>query len=336
MPRRRRLLAVAVALAVVASTLAVGPGALPGAHAGDSGNETNDTPTFLWEAPKNLTGTLAVEVQLHFQHETTCEALTAAEGTVREDIPLLFWERQLTRSPGGRLETLTYSWLRNRERVHAHAAGVETGPATPWDFGPYNAGSSSVFTLQENLTRNITVVAFGLEERSDRPLPYPMHIYVDCDQPVDVELRASRQARGFTEQAFTDGGAGASITATDDDILVQRNATVETAFDTELARLQGLMRLWDGSPPEGHLRLHHPDGTRSWGLNPSDHFPRNIIGHAGGPGNYTAELTATGRADTIALAGVLAGLDPVDSLDDVPRTCDPNNPLGEPVDCLPT
>lgn len=307
---RRGALAVAVLLA--AASLAVWAPATGGSTADAGPDDAVTTTAFRWASPKNLTGTLAVHIQIDPQIDpgaaTECRTDIEAEGTVREDIPVLLWEQHRTD------HVWSYDRTSTGEPVHAHAAGAGTGPATPWDHGPYETGAGGITGMTGDEVFNITAVAFGLENRPDQDLvDRPMRINVTCDDPFTYSLQASRQAVGFTEQSFTDGGAGISSRLVHS-VDVQKNATLKAGFDTEIVRVQAAY-LESRADVDGRLGVHHPNGTTGWAIEEDLRWggDRQLVD---GPGDYTLDLSLEGEG-YFEINGVLAGLDPVDSLDEV-------------------
>lgn len=319
--------AVAVAALIVAAGIPlIGPSTV---GEGAETPETNFT-ALNWSAPENFTGNIAVHVQLRPSDRSEaawCEWYQFGEGRVEDDWPPLihwFWR-----------ENRGDPWLNRQEAVRAHAAGqLDTrrviGQATDGTWYHIQKGGRRI----HNWTLDLVYVDFNVEkvevERTgldDGETPW--RINISCSNPVEVNLSAGRAPVPLTHTSMTDGGVGASTRIPR--VSVQWNARKASSFNATKVLFQATWEPGDESSDmdetldqEGRLSLDHPNGTIGWDLGslpgPEE---ETHMSFSGGPGGYTANLELM-RTDLEAdhdsrhvLGGVLAGLDPVDSLDEI-------------------
>lgn len=278
------------------------------------------TTVWSWEAPKNFTGDIAVVLRLQAENETFCRWESWGVGRVDETKPVLHWQVGLKSSGrnGGAFV--------NAETVHAHALGtLDTWPVTVEQDGRWSAGrgSASRFgTDRWGHRLNITIAAFNLELWDGAGAEAPFGVELSCDRPVKLSKEAGRHVKGFHLQTMTDDGAGASVYAPlgGSTQLGARRTETFSGDGTELVRFQAdYTGDWAAA---GDLALHHPEGTRSWSLSSTPSSESDAIGfvvtHDGRPGTYHVDVDFVGaRTNPPILVGVLAGLAPVEDLDEL-------------------
>lgn len=321
--RWRLLIPALFAAALMAATVSpIGPTAA----APQSADGSTTTTYFEWEAPKNLTGDLTVVLTLDADQSTGCRFEVKVSGQVDEDTPILLWVRALSQGDGGRIITEGRTW--NPRRAQAHATdNVNTRPMTTLEdsYWTGNTGNTGLGTDWVGHRLNLTVAAFGLKHVPEAPFDRPFVLNLDCDGPVKLNRTAGRHARGFTHQTFTDNGAGAALEGVGGgDTMVYRDARINETFDNETVWFQAGMYSEEGDTTQGDLRLDHPNGSRAWSVPTGDEPADDTVIHLDdGPGRYLAELDLVngpgtgGLPDHTHVMGILAGVDPVDSLDEV-------------------
>lgn len=316
-----------LATTLVLGATGLGPSAGAGSQApdGQADSQTSAEMTqFRWESPLDLEGNFVAVFRLESNtQQTRCQSIAEAEGTVRDDDPhlLLFTRHHNAARRGG-------GTFRNQETVSAHAAGVvDTRPVLgiledgKWDMGFVGATVFGGNDEPDDLW--ITVAAFGLDNREGPP-PRPLTIDITCDDPVQMSIFAGRHAIDLTRQTLKDGGAGVSVFDANGPALYVLSQE-EEFFDTSMVWFQADFRPDDWIAPGftyATFDLHHPDGTESWKavVGPEDPHPwrhKFWMQFTGPSGAYTLEMTLAGASHDNLLRGILAGLDPVQSLDEV-------------------
>lgn len=302
---RRNLLAIAAATALAAAGLTVPAG--PGAGPADLAAATHQEPlpyTFHWAAPADATGTFAATVIVDPDGDAACVQNISATGTFNASNPVAYWE-------AGTSGVYAGHW---RHPVHAHTGPADTRPLTAAREGSWHkvAGREGSI-VPDGTTFAVTVAAFDLLHRSDSVYPRPLTIDLACNAPFDVELQAGRHARSFTPESF-EGGVGASDAILFDGRIVARGDHLVETFDAPIVRFQATQIVAGlSSDRDGTMVLNYPGGTETWTWNPGGPQDINV---KGGPGRYDVSLDWDGTWND-ALYGVIVGIRPVDSLDEV-------------------
>lgn len=323
-----RLVSAVAGVALLASALGVliGPSAVAPEPSGDA---TDGTKEFHWEAPRNLTGDFVAVLTLHADNRTVCDISgrgTHRVGPTDAVPPIVFHYRALHQGSGGRI--IQEGRVMRAAAVHGQADGrLNTWGTlffgkTSWEG--FNGGATFGNDWGgHDLT--LTFAGFSLGYVPEAPTEHPLEIHVECDGAVEIDRAAGRHARGFTHQTFADGGAGASLEGPlSGDTMVYRDARINETFDNETVWFQAGMYSEEGDTTQGDLRLDHPNGSRAWSVPTGDEPADDTVIHLDdGPGRYLAELDLVngpgtgGLPDHTHVMGILAGVDPVDSLDEV-------------------
>lgn len=89
---------------------------------------------------------------------------------------------------------------------------------------------------------------------------------------------------------------------------------LSTSFPTVFVHVQASVHTGVGGAQMGRFQLDHPQGTTTWMM---DNLGPPTISFQGGPGDYEISLTRVGSGWLTPLPGVIVGVDPVESLDEV-------------------
>lgn len=326
-----RPLLVLAAVALVVGGVAWGPTATGEGETPRASAATSNEPSVSvlhWESPLDLEGDFVAVFKLETDQRNFCRETERAEGTVRDDDPslLLFVRRWRQESP--RASGFTFM---NQETVSAHAAGtLDTRPVLgmledgKWSSG--HLGGSAFGGPRFPNVLYITVAAFSLENRVGGA-PRPMTIDIVCDHPVELSIFAGRHAVDLTRQTLKDGGTGASVgsqtwpaayvESREEEVFDASKVWLQADFDPDWVSPQAVRGV-----TYAQFDLHHPAGTEHWqsviGPDEQPNALDDIWMTFDGPGGeYTFEMTLAGTERENRLMGILAGLNPVESLDEV-------------------
>lgn len=276
--------------------------------------------TFSWKAPKNVTGVFALQVHAEPTGDgpMRCEAGAGGAGDDEgwsgemEDPPVHFWTEV-------RFDNTTErAMFRNWETAEAHAGGLSTRTVVASNTGGWGLDVGYGDRVGSRLT--VTAAVFdGLWLTNASPA---IEVGIECDEPFEVERFASRDARGFSRDGTTTG-TGAGVRAAEVQASASSAEWVIEGLDTDRVAFRAVSEVEgdDLAEARGRLDLDHPSGHETWELNGS-----MSARHDGCPGTYrvlinrlavaTPENVGHPRSGGDRFAGVLVGLDPVDSLDD--------------------
>lgn len=292
---------VAMVLLLTSVPSTIGP--IVGQSAAASGDI--QTTEFHWEAPADLTGAFAAIIRIDLDGQTRCDLRIVATGTSEEDNPIVFWRS----SPSG---LTAAGWTRG---LQAHAGPADTRILDPvggdWWFGP------STHRLIRG-SQEWTFAGFGLGLYEGAPVDSPVSIDLSCEDTVSLTLWAGREGRSFDQETL-EGGIGWTVPGNPTtEWVVPRSGSIEdglmATFPSSAVRFLS-SRPFGGDDYNGTLTLEHPDGEQTWHIAPNQ--PSDLMSLDGASGSYRINLDWVGRDYWVAPFGILAGVNRVQSLDDV-------------------
>lgn len=196
--------------------------------------------------------------------------------------------------------------------VHAHAEGfVDTR-----DVLEFNGWSASTTRLTGPVSEwvELSVVATNLapwpEEirdgwpGDDPPGEHSVAFGVECDDPVTVTLKGSREVAILTPLYASTGAGFWTLEA--NALVGAHEGVMSTAQDTRFV-------MGSFGTQAGLVELEHPEGEESWVLS---QLTPALVRVDGGPGEYQYEVHRVG-ANFEAFWTFLAGFHPIDSLDEI-------------------
>lgn len=308
MKLRRTTAAVLLAGAMLSALLVAIPPGLAGGSSGQS--ETLDAAEeYTWSAPDNFTGTLAIGLQLDVDSTAACWVNTTASGIASASNPIGLWVSGAPPGMSG-ASGVSAAWTGTAQ---AHA-GPEVdsrdivASESHWIATPY-------IGWRVDDRWNVTIGAFDLRPWRD-DLETAFSVTVVCDEPYTIRKTASRQGHSFSQESFQ-SGIGATVPAyhpgpPGGKIGVSYDDGFTREFDTQQVRLR--LRPSSHSETVGDMTLRHPDGARTWSADGLE-FPE--VAFQGGPGRYSLEANLVSWSWVPSPYGILVGLDPVESLDEI-------------------
>lgn len=297
----------AITAMVVVGALPLVPGTVSSAAAGAQAVTDGGTMTeFSWTAPPEMTGTFVAVIELEVLEPTRCSESVRGTGTFTDENPVVLW----VRTDDGSGRGLNFAQWDRSFQAHVgdvvdtrHVMSVEH-PNNAWGFTPHSGGS-----VEERLA--ITIAGFGLspEFGADSALS----IRFTCEDAFRiVSMGAGRRGRSYTDQTL-EGGVGWRFKAPFQDTQsYAARDRLEARFDTAHVRFE--TAFFSAEQEEGRLTLHHPGGDEAWPLPPPEATDAIFDG---GPGEYTVNLNWRAQGSHFHISGILIGVDPVDSLDEV-------------------
>jgi hypothetical protein len=267
---------------------------------------------FSWDASQDFTGTFASTLRFDWEGgENDCTLATAMSfaHSAPATEPMLQWLEWRT---GGSEEwhghTLAAGSL---AEVHVGDA-LDTQSLVTEQGGSIAALYTSEGPFHDFL--DMTLAGFNIEMDSRHPLDAPVTIDLTCATPFKVSsIAAGREGRSFTSQSLT-GGEGASL-ALPASVVVNNGDGLQHTFANSTVIFSALGSI-DLGTSVGRLTLEYPGGTQSWSP-PSNSDSFLSAGLTGGSGTYDVALDLVSISVQSNLAGVLLGVNPVQSLDDV-------------------
>lgn len=263
-----------------------------------------------WWSDPDFRGDLVYRVTVDPDTFTTCEIMFRFAGPTSEDEPLRWW---LASAQAG--FTISSREPQADQRIRAVDLAYEPDqPVTGFAW-------SVNLTVTARTAGPITFTAAGLDLNSvPHILPgggshrHPAAGFnATCEDGFTATpLEASNHVLTFTEEdehvVADDGQSKASAAA---------RAGIGATFDTQRAVLWYQVFAQQGAAVTVG-ELEHPDGTQRWRstLHPGSHDGENrrFIGPGG---DYRFHVTRAGLAADHAVRGILAGLDPVSSFDEI-------------------
>lgn len=295
----------ALGLAILIAVPPVMPGLAPAAGATE--HVENDV-AFQWEAPANLTGTIAMQVSLEVENEADCKWHLATSSYRGDEEPLHMYISFLGGANG---------WFAasNGYVAEAHAGeAVDTREFVPIAWSGHSAWEMEYEgTLQEDTL--FTFAGFKLEASDNSVTNAPFSVSITCDGSANLTgLQASREATSFRKDSM-DGGVGARYTGfvpTDVSLMLENGLSRE--FSTEDVTLQ-VRGFENDARVEGTMELDHPGGEETWDI--GDLPSKRGINFAGGPGQWELTVTRIAVGSSHPFLGVILGLDAVDDPDEI-------------------
>lgn len=261
---------------------------------------------FSWDAPAGMEGRFAAIVEFEVQEQTRCSRNLIGTGEFRDDTPVVMWARW-AKGSGGR--SLSFAqWDRS---FQAHVGDfVDTRDFMSvdgaWGFFPQGGGK-----VEERFT--LTIAGFGLEQQQELGADFPLSIDIQCEDPFRVvSMQASREGHSYTDQTLEHGVGAKFATSLTDTMAFANKDRLEARFDESRVRFE--TAFFAAEDEVGRLELHHPGGVVEWPL-PQPEADDAVFD--GGPGEYAVELNWRAKGGHFHISGILIGVDPVDSLDDV-------------------
>lgn len=267
---------------------------------------------FTWRAPQDFVGEFASNLRFDWDgggNDCTLSTAMSFAHSAPPTEPMLKWLEWRT----GDSEEWNGYTLAAGSLAEVHAGStLDTQSVITETRGSIAAFYTSEGPFTDFL--DMTLAGLNIEMDSRHSLDAPVTIEFTCTSPFRVSsIAAGLEARSFTSQSM-EGGHGAS-TALPASLLVNSGDSLHDTFGSSTVIFSAVGSVFLGTSV-GRLTLVHPGGEQSW--SPASHAtPFLSAGFAGGPGTYEVTLDLVNVSVQSSLGGVLLGLDPVQSLDDV-------------------
>lgn len=306
---RGALVLVAVAVAALIAPVAIDAPAVMGSMPGDPDASTG----FSWNA-SDPGGNLSIRLTIEFP-EPTRSHYEIVFG-VSAATPVAFWldAEGVTDGPSYAIREAQSPGYQK-----AHVGPIDTRHVFPLDDDTWGVGYWG-HNVPFDGTKQWALVLFEPEPAFDEDAP-AVSIDLACDDPFQVLLEGGRDPVGATLEWGMADGAGASVTnpiwldtsPAKASVVVQDS--VSATFDDPSVALLG--HWWrDGAVVRTTLALDHPNGQEAWTFDGAS----SSFTFEDGPGEYQATVDHVGvhpGGGSYGLAMVLAGFEPVDSLDEL-------------------
>lgn len=271
------------------------------------GSGASEASSFAWNAPDDTSGNIVVGLDVLLDGEQECVLSVAVAGRLPGAEPMQIFASYQT--PGDAWWTTFYA---------GHYAQAHTGPL---DTREILAGEGGLWATRTTITRTlsgpmtITAAGFNLEAFGNTVAEHPFEIDLSCDGAFTVEQQwLGRSVVPFTHDN-ADGGTGASVFAALPSVSLAVDDGVTGTFDEAQVRLRAGEVQVSGKAI-GTMTLEHPEGQAEWSLGSDEPIASKTYAYDGPTGAYDLRFTRIGAGAADIFAGVLAGLDPVDGLDE--------------------
>lgn len=253
------------------------------------GSDEEQQQIFEWKAEEDFTGDLVVRLTFTPLTESRCTIEVAASGLRDLERPVHLY----VRSP-----TFNFAFLNGHQvETHAQDLNLDTRELTS-STGHWANSLTSSSTFEGS--QDLMIVASGLETWHNQISPgAPFQVIVTCDEGLTVhDLGGSLEVLGFTHQSMH--GTGASI-------ILGPGVQFHDHAEADFTSPEVVTAVSISGGRAALATLQHPGGNLTY-LSLMD----GPLEHTGGPGDYRFEITSAGSGSMI---GTIAGVQPVDSLD---------------------
>lgn len=275
------------------------------------------TTSFAWEADRDFQGDLAFRFAIDLSAATSCELVFTFAGHSTE-APLRSWTLSTERRIGHAFDRE----LESQTHVGDQIEFTESEPR------PFTWGTR--LTVRGFFAGHETWTAAGFDLTEARvgfpgePLEWlaPASVELTCEAPFTIEATSgSNHVLGFTEDHLR-GGVGASeedetfVVDGQQGYAVSLGDRVGDSFDEETVSVQYQTGAQEGNSTTEAMLLH-PNGIEHWRDRSSASPSPATRVFDGEPGRYELAFARTASGPATELAGIVAGLQPVATLEDL-------------------